>query len=182
MDREARLLERIGRGDREALASLHRANWKVVYSYVLRNNGNADDADDLLQEALIVLWERVRGGRFEQRARIGTFLFATVRNLWLRRLARSRRESATPDPPEPPAPADETPLELLIHGEETRAVAGALERLGEPCRTLLLLFYWEERSMEQIAVELGYANAATAKAKKYQCKKALERALAELIG
>ncbi|MGB6649412.1 MAG: sigma-70 family RNA polymerase sigma factor, partial [Bacteroidota bacterium] len=50
--------------------------------------------------------------------------------------------------------------------------------LGEPCRTLLLLFYWEERSMGEIAVELGFANADTAKSKKYQCKKALEKLLA----
>jgi len=56
-------------------------------------------------------------------------------------------------------------------------VRDALDRLGEPCRTLLILFYWEEASMEEIASRLGFANAETAKSKKYQCKKALEQIL-----
>ena len=55
------------------------------------------------------------------------------------------------------------------------AVRSALDRLGDPCRTLLILFYWEEASMEEIARQLGLANAATAKSKKYQCKEQLKR-------
>lgn len=50
-----------------------------------------------------------------------------------------------------------------------------MEKIGQPCRRLLLMFYWEEASMETIAGQLGFANAETAKAKKYQCKKALEK-------
>jgi DNA-directed RNA polymerase specialized sigma24 family protein len=56
----------------------------------------------------------------------------------------------------------------------------ALTKLGEPCKTLLILFYWEEASMEQIASRLGFANAETAKSKKYQCKKALQLLLQDI--
>jgi DNA-directed RNA polymerase specialized sigma24 family protein len=67
----------------------------------------------------------------------------------------------------------------MIESEEAQIVRGALEKLGEPCRTLLLLFYWEELSMDEIAGRLGFANAETAKSKKYQCKKELQRLLKE---
>ena len=71
-------------------------------------------------------------------------------------------------------------LDHMIDDERAEAVRSALETLGEPCRTLLLLFYWEELSMEDIARRLGFANAATAKSKKYQCKKSLKDLLTNL--
>ena len=50
----------------------------------------------------------------------------------------------------------------------------ALEQIKPVCKQLLLLFYFEERSMEEIANILSFANMNVAKAKKYQCKKALQ--------
>jgi RNA polymerase sigma factor (sigma-70 family) len=122
-----------------------------------------------------VLWERVRSGRYEHNAALGTFIFATARNLWLRRLARMRREQPADFGHETSATDDPSPLEELMDSEQTQCIKAALDRLGEPCRTLLVLFYWEEASMEDIADRLGLANAATAKSKKYQCKEQLKR-------
>ncbi len=175
LDGESRFRERIAAGDEAALGDLYRTNRKPVFSYILRNSGSEEDADDMLQEAVIVVWERVRSGTFEPQAKLGTFLYATVRNLWLRRLQRARRETVEPADD---IPADDpSPLSGLMEREEARTIAEALDRLGEPCRRLLLLYYWEERSMEEIATALGFANAATAKARKYQCKKSLEHLL-----
>jgi RNA polymerase sigma factor (sigma-70 family) len=149
----------------------------MVTSYVLRNRGTIDDAEDMLQEAVVVLWEKVQGGEFEYRSKLSTFVFATVKNLWLRRLAHARREIPTEVDPDRSESADPSPLEEAIQGEQAQIVKDALERLGDPCKTLFLLFYWEELPMEEIAARMGFANADTVKSKKYQCKKALERLL-----
>jgi RNA polymerase sigma factor (sigma-70 family) len=172
---DARILDRLRRGDEEALVELYRANRRPIVSLVLNNSGGADDAEDLLQEALVTLWERVRTGRFVYAARLSTFLYGTARNIWLRKLARRRREApGIEDTPDPASP-DPSALEMMVEEEEASAVRRALDVLGEPCRELLLLFYWEESPMDEIAVKLGFANADTAKSKKYQCKKALEK-------
>jgi RNA polymerase sigma factor (sigma-70 family) len=152
-----------------------------VASLVTRNNGTADDAEDILQEAIVTLWERVRTGRFEYSARLSTFLYATARNLWMRRLARARREPAANGANSEMGSGDPDPLELMVEGEEATIVGNALERLGEPCKKLLVLFYWEERTMEEIAAALGFVNADSAKSKKYQCKKALEKLLRDAL-
>ena len=57
--------------------------------------------------------------------------------------------------------------------------SAAMETLGDPCKTLLLLYYWEEKSQEEIAAQMGFANAATVKSKKYTCKKILAKILKE---
>src|SRR5512136_746931 len=89
---DSRILDLIRKGDEGALVDLYRSSRRPVSAFVTRNSGSSDDAEDVLQEALVVLWERVRAGRFEYTAQLGTFVFATARNIWLRRLARKRRE------------------------------------------------------------------------------------------
>ncbi|MEK7250491.1 MAG: sigma-70 family RNA polymerase sigma factor [Bacteroidota bacterium] len=177
LNTDAKILDLIRTGDDEGLVMLYEANRKPIRAFITHNNGTEDDAEDLLQEAVIVLWERVRANRFEYNARLSTFIYATVKNMWLRRLARMRRES----------PADieqytgrieaSSALDIMVESEEATMVNEALAQLGEPCKTLLILFYWEEESMEEIAKRLGFANAATAKSKKYQCKKSLQKLL-----
>ncbi|MGH2568000.1 MAG: RNA polymerase sigma factor [Bacteroidota bacterium] len=174
---DRQLLERIRQGDEQALTVLYRENQNAVASFVMGNSGSKDDAEDMLQEALVVMWERVRSGRFELSAQLSTFLYATVKNIWLRRLARRRKEIPSELDPELTADGRSSILDDLIEDEHAKRIRAALQRLGEPCRTLLLLFYWEELSTEKIAAQMGYANAETVKAKKYQCKKSLEKIL-----
>ncbi|MBI2619724.1 MAG: sigma-70 family RNA polymerase sigma factor [Ignavibacteriales bacterium] len=180
LNRDAKILHLMRKGDEEALVMLYRDTRAMVASYITRNSGSPDDTEDMLQEALVILWERVRSGKFEHTAKLSTFVFATVRNLWSRRLARMRRETALQETADPPA-NDPLLLDNLIEKEQHELLRQAMTRIGELCRQLLLLFYWEERPMEEIASRLGFANADTAKSKKYQCKKNLERILKSLM-
>jgi RNA polymerase sigma factor (sigma-70 family) len=147
LNQDAGFLERIRNGEELALVRLFHANRRAVTALVVRNSGTALDAEDILQESLVILWERVRAGTFEPGAKIETFVYATARNLWLRHLARRRKEIPTELDPEASPSADPSPLEELIEGQEAGLVATALRRLGEPCKTLLILFYWEEATM-----------------------------------
>jgi RNA polymerase sigma factor (sigma-70 family) len=179
LNQDAKLLDLIRKGDEEALVALYSSNQRPVTALVTRNHGSVDDANDVLQEALIVLWERVRQGRFEARAKLSTFVFATARNIWLRQLARRRHEAPADLQRDATPSSDPSPLDVMMESEMAKRVAQALSRLGEPCKTLLMLFYWEEAPMQDIAERLGFANAETAKSKKYQCKKALTNLLRE---
>lgn len=174
---DARVLDGIREGNEGALVELYRDNRKAVTALVMRNGGLVDDADDILQEALVSLWERVRTGKFTYSARLSTFVYATAKNIWLRRLARARREVPSQGRTDDPPGDEPSPLERMMEEEESQIVRRALEHLGEPCKKLLLLYYWEELPMEEISVRMGFANADTVKSKKYQCKKVLERLL-----
>jgi RNA polymerase sigma factor (sigma-70 family) len=176
---DAKLLEMMKQGEEEALTVIYRQNRKAIISFVMRNSGASDDAEDVLQESVIILWERVRSGRFEQNAKLGTFLFAVAKNVWSRKRMKKFREPASDFENDQFDSAEPSQLEEMIDSERSKEVAGAMERLGEPCRTLLTLYYWEEHSQEEIAAEMGFANAATVKSKKYTCKKMLEKIMKE---
>ena len=66
-----------------------------------------------------------------------------------------------------PTGEDETPL---YKNEEALSLLGdELIHTPEPCGSIIRLFYYEDMSMDEIAEEIGYKNATTAKAKKSQC-------------
>jgi RNA polymerase sigma factor (sigma-70 family) len=179
---DAKILDALQQGNEDALAELFHRNRRAITVLVVRNHGTEDDAEDILQEALVVLWERVRSGSFKYQAKLSTFIYATAKNIWLRRLARQRHEIPASDETVEHSTEDPSPLEELEENERIKAVQKAMEQLGNPCRDLLLLYYWEERSMEAIAQQMSFANADTVKSKKYQCKKALELLIRKAIG
>ena len=181
LNTDAKILDLMRRGNEEALVMLYESNRRSVFAYVTRNSGTENDAEDMLQEALVVLWERVRTGQFEYTAKLSTFVYGVVKRMWSRRLAHRRREPLSELDPEEHSDGALSVLDDLIECEEAELVRQALDKIGDQCQKLLKLFYWEELSMEEIAINMGFANAETAKAKKYQCKKALEKVLREVM-
>jgi RNA polymerase sigma factor (sigma-70 family) len=172
-NRDQHVLELIRTGDRAGLVRLYDDNRRPIVSHVTRNGGTTDEAEDVLQESVVIVWEKIRSGNLELTARLSTFTFAVARRIWLRRLAQRRREPSVETDPD--GLADDAMVELPEVDDRIEAMRRGFDRLGEPCRTLLLLFYWEQLSMTDVAAHLGFASADVAKAKKYQCKEQLRR-------
>ena len=179
MNDDAHILNLMKNGDEEALVIVYKQNRAMVTSLVKRNGGSDDDADDVLQESVIILWEKVRSGRFEQSSKLSTFIFAVAKNVWSRKRFKKQREQPTEFESDSFDSFEQSSLETMIESERSASIAKALEQLGDPCKTLLVLYYWEEQSQEDIAVQMGFANAKTVKSKKYTCKKMLEKILSD---
>lgn len=76
-------------------------------------------------------------------------------------------------------PEEEEPL---MKNQEALGLLGEeLTHTPEPCGSIIRLFYYEELSMEEIASEIGYKNATTAKSKKSQCMKDLVRRVKDAL-
>ena len=179
---DSKILNALRHGNDHVLVDVFYQNRNSVASLILRNHGTEDDVEDVLQEAVVILWERVHQGTFEYQSKLSTFIYATAKNIWLRRLSKKKRELPVSEAAMDVEDPDPNPLDELETNERAAAVQRAMEQLGNPCHDLLLLYYWEERSMEEIAHQLGFANADTVKSKKYQCKKVLGQLTRKLLG
>lgn len=170
---DRRIVERIRKNDRTVLGELFIEYERLVIDQVRRLGGNTTAAEDLLQEAIIVLWQNVISGRFEVTSKISTYIAAVVKNRYLseQRKKGSTRPLSTEINPKDPDPS---PLDLFLDQEKNRLIDEAMHKLNEVCRKILIMFYFEKRALADIALSLNFANEQVAKSKKYQCKKALK--------
>lgn len=175
--KEEKILVRVREGDNEAVARLYKKNYPAVFHFVIRNHGDEDEAAEIYQQAFVILYEKLQDESFRLYSSAGTFLFAVSRNLWLASLKERRRFIPDPDEELISKSDEESQIvkQVLSQEKDILAMEQSLEILGEPCRTLLKMFYHESRTMEQIADIMGYTNADNAKNQKYKCLKRLRK-------
>lgn len=172
---EKLLLQGLARNDKKTVETIYRDNYTMVQSLIINNNGTADDARDVFQEAMIVLYEKARSGSFELHCQVKTYLYSVARRLWLKRLQQSRRFGSDITGSETVAAVEEDVEEHVRKDQEFDMMEKAIGGLGEPCKSLLEAFYIHKRNMQEIASGFGYTNAENAKTQKYKCLMRLKK-------
>jgi RNA polymerase sigma factor (sigma-70 family) len=166
---ELTLLTGLARNDRNAVETIYARHFSMIQSLIINNNGSSEDARDIFQEAMIVLYERARSADFELQCQLKTYLYSVCRRLWLKRLAQSQRYIAPVDGIEETVQVEE---DVEFHEQknlEFQMMEKALLGLGEPCKSLLEAFYIQRKNMSDIAATFGYTNPDNAKNQKYKC-------------
>ena len=172
---ETALLQGLARSDRKAIETIYRDNYNMVQSLVINNNGSSEEAKDIFQEAMIVLYEKVKSGTFELNCQTKTYIYSVCRRLWLKRLQQLNRYSPEVPGLEPVVPVEEEIEEYEKRNAEFEMMDKAIISLGEPCRSLLEAYYLQKKSMQEIAAGFGYTNADNAKTQKYKCLMRLKK-------
>ncbi len=173
--KDKELLKGLAINDKKAVESIYRENYNTIQTLVINNNGNSDDAKDLFQEAMIVLYEKAKTGQFELNCQLKTYLYSVCRRLWLKRLQQVNRYSGELDNVNEVVPVEEDLEEHERRNEEFRLMEKAITNLGEPCKSLIEAFYIQKRNMQEIASSFGYTNADNAKNQKYKCLMRLKK-------
>ena len=172
---EQQLLEGLALNDRKAIEAIYKQHYNMVQALILNNNGTPDDARDIFQEAMIVLYEKVKTGSFELNCLIKTYLYSVCRRLWLKRLSQLQRISPEVEKLEETVPVEE---DLDLHEQKDidfQLMERSMKNLGEPCKSLLEAYYLQKKSMVEIAGSFGYTNADNAKNQKYKCLMRLKK-------
>ena len=172
---EQALLKGLAANDRKSIETIYRTHYSMVQTLVINNSGTSDDARDIFQEAIIVLYEKAKSGSFELHAQLKTYIYAVCRRLWLKKLAVYQRFSGDlANAPETIATDDD--LEIYEHRtQDFEMMERSLQHLGEPCKELLENYYLRKKNMSEIAKEFGYTNADNAKNQKYKCLMRLKK-------
>lgn len=174
-DNETLLLKGLARNDRKAIETIYKDNYNMVQALVIKNSGNIDDAKDIFQEAMIILYEKVQTETFELNCQIKTYIYSVSKRLWLKRLVHQNRFLITDEAEHEVVNVDTEVEEHEKHNTEFLMMEKAMGSLGEPCKSLLEAFYMQKRSMQEIAANFGYTNAENAKNQKYKCLMRLKK-------
>jgi len=169
------LLQGLARNDKKAVETIYRDNYGMVQALIINNNGSTDDARDVFQESMVVLYEKAKTGNFELNCQIKTYLYSVARRLWLKRLQQSQKFIQDVSSVEETVPVEDEIEAQEQRNAEFQMMEKAMLNLGEPCRSLLEAFYLQKKSMTEIAGNFGYTNADNAKNQKYKCLMRLKK-------
>lgn len=172
---EQALLNGLAKNDAKAIETIYKNNYSVVQSFIMNNNGTQDDARDIFQEAMIVLYENAKSESFVLTCQIKTYVYSVCRRLWLKRLQHINRFSAKIESLEETVPVEEDIENQERRNADFAIMERAMGSLGEPCKSLLEAFYLQKKDMTDIASMFGYTNADNAKNQKYKCLMRLKK-------
>jgi RNA polymerase sigma factor (sigma-70 family) len=169
------LIQGILEDSKPVLQEIYGAYFPMVLQMVMVNSGDEEDAKDIFQETVIILYNKAKSGNFELSSKLKTFIYSVARRLWLKRLSQMSRQSGVMADVEEYVHVEN---DIAQHEERDRQfsqMSVALGSLGEPCRTILEDYYLNNRSMQEICEKFGYTNADNAKNQKYKCLQRLKK-------
>jgi RNA polymerase sigma factor (sigma-70 family) len=164
--------------DRTELRKVYMENYPKVLAMVLKNQGTQEQAKDIFQEAFIAAWKNIREGRFtpKNESAINGYIYTIAKNKWLDYQGSLRNRKTVSLNPEIQQPVMDDTLSFDTTGdqqeEKLNHIMKAMESIGEVCKGLLIKFYFENKSMKEIAEELQIDPAST-RNKKYRCMQML---------
>ena len=134
----------------------------------------SEDADEIFQTSIVILYDNVVSGKLTLlTSHIKTYIFSIIKNKIIQLNRAKNRISSY----------NATEIMLGVIDEEYQEIAqedlikanSALIKLGEPCKSLLELSYYQQMKLDDITLLLGYKNNDTTKNLKYKCMKRLQK-------
>lgn len=160
----------------EAIRYLYRTQFRMTAAYIKQNSGTEEDAEDIFQEVVLVFIEILKKDKFRGESSISTFLYALTRNIWLNELNKRGKSRLRDEKFEKGKGTTDMDVSHLIADREVKSqLMDIVDKLGETCKKILMAFYFENRAIKEILLNLNYENEQVVRNKKYKCLKQLEQ-------
>ena len=170
---EQQYLDALLAGDRDALRLLYDKHLPRIIKYVTQNSGSEEDAYDIFQEAILVIFKKAERDGLRLTASFFTYLYAVCSRMWLQKLKKRKRRGVTFSEPEEYTNTETEGIQEIMEEEERyRLYRAKFRELSENCRRVMSL-YFQKVPMEEIAQLMGFASVNYAKKRKYHCKEKL---------
>ena len=164
-------------GELEAWDALFRRYQLPLYVYVFELVHDEQTSLDLVQETFIAAVRHI--GSLRDDAKFGSWLFGIAHQKCLQRWRKQNREEILPDEiAETPDESENRPDDLLIQREQEAEFMQLLNQLPLPQRSVLLLHFVEDFSLEEIA-SITETQLGTVKSRLHYAKKTLRKLLEE---
>lgn len=169
---EETLLNQLREENNASFETLYTSCFPFVAAHITRHGGSRADAEDVFQEAIMVLLQKIRQPEFKLTSSLKTYLFAINRNIWLKRLRDNKAISvddisvyheesyAFETDPEPPK-------EEKLHRW--------LTKITENCQRILKAIFFYHEPMESLMQKMGWKNKHSAANQQYKCMQQLRK-------
>jgi RNA polymerase sigma factor (sigma-70 family) len=169
------VIARIKAGHEEDLEEIYRKYRKEFLTWITRSyHCSEEDGKDIFQATIVIFFESIVTGKLTAlTSSIKTYLFAIGKNK-IQELNRSQNKEVMIE-----MVNENEHFYLPKDGEDgdenLKKIEKCLQELGDPCKTILELYYYQKLSVTQITEKLNYKNTDTSKNLKYKCLQRLKK-------
>jgi|SRR5450432_255558 len=154
----------------QAIWQLYQDHGEITRSFIKGKGGTEQDADDIFQETIVAFIDSVQKGKYRQESGIRTFLISIAKNFWYNEIRKRQRAQNRENLFELERDPEEAAISEVIQDREMKhQLNKLLQELGDSCRKILELFYYENLSMKEIVSQMPYENEQVVRNKKYKC-------------
>ena len=176
---EQQLIEDLQAGKASAYKQVYEQCYNMCYALITQNSGKGEDAEDIFQEAMIVLINNLRKPGFELKAKVSTYLYSVIRKMWLYKLRSRKLTVELVDQHSSFVDLGEDEIqEKKEYEKKHQLIKKLLQDLGEDCRRLIIDYYYKNIKLKDIGVAMGYTDAFV-KVKKNRCMKGFMQLIKE---
>lgn len=177
---DLKIIESIRKDDNDrVLAYLYDKPLKKIRQHIIKNNGSVEEANDIFQDTVMVLYYQVKQDKYNSNHDLDGFLFTIAKNLWINKVKRDKRVQYTDTIVDDAHSDFNDHLKELIVKERSAAMRRVFDKLDEKCRKILQFTIYDKLSMKEISVKMGYSNENVAKSNHYRCKQYLSKLVQE---
>ncbi|MBL6446307.1 sigma-70 family RNA polymerase sigma factor [Fulvivirga sp. 29W222] len=176
---DQKVVDRIKAGDDQAIIALY-DNYRKEFLHWCYNHYSLqeDESADVFQDAVIIFYNNVKSGKLEElSSSLKTYLFGIGKNLALKRIRQNSKTVASEDLAQ--LDHDHSEQDPFEATERQHIIAEVMNKMGDPCQSILRMFYFDKFTMDAIASRLGYKNEHVVKSQKLRCFNQLKKMISE---
>ena len=169
------ILELLKQGDAKTLEKIYLDNREGFINFAKKYNVDESDAIDIYQDSILILRENAISGRIDNlQSTISTYLFAIGKYRIYHNFRVQSRLHVTNDFN---LVEENIDFDVNLYGpvltKEQQLLKKYYEELGDRCKSILNLFYYQGYNLDEIRTILNYSNKKVLKSQKSRCMKQL---------
>ena len=175
-------LQAIREGQQQVLRRLYEHHRKAFLAWSIQHyHCEEQEAVEVYQKAFTIVYLNIRNGKLQSlSSSLKTYLFSVGKNVFREQYRAKANQALALEDNEPQIPSVENQVLANYQAEHQKAlVSRLLERIGEPCKTLLELSYIKGYAVEAIVEAMGYSDERVVRKRKSICLKQLRNLASE---
>jgi RNA polymerase sigma factor (sigma-70 family) len=156
----------------DVLLFVYRKNFRSVKHYIEKNNGSNQDAEDIFQDVMILIFDKINENSLILNCSLNTYLFSIVKLLWVKQLNFRGRKKTEIEDCDNFISGDDGILDAIMKTERKSIFLKHYNELSVDCQTIIKYFL-RGHSISEITKTMGYSSEQHTKNRRFRCKKSL---------
>jgi RNA polymerase sigma factor (sigma-70 family) len=156
----------------DILLFLYKNNFRSIKKYIENNSGSDKDAEDIFQDTLIVIFDKIRKNELNLTSSFSTFLFSIAKFQWMNILKHRQVRNVTLEDCDQLLNEEPEIHEELILAERKKLVVHYFNEISEDCKKIIKHLI-NGCTLEETTKLMGYSSVQHTKNRRLKCKKSL---------